>query len=200
MSFKSEHDHPGWRVFHNVFDVILPKIFVRSVEDIQQFGAYTTGDNSYDRDLEYEDVRTVRTIAQLAQLAELGATITLVKPTDSVLIYNLIIEYARIWSREVETLGLVRDLDTYMETEEFISIEQDMSKLIAFADIIKPHATRNLPNALLPNSAMGRFKLLKSRLGNAPEAAKIDAAVLKPDAPTLLTNSGAARRIRGRLW
>lgn len=198
--YETEKDHPGYRVFHEVYDVLIPKLYARSQKEMEVFGTYTTGDRSYDQELEFENVRTVRTIFQLAELQQLGARIELVRATDSIAMYNLIMEYARVWTSSVEKIGLVSDLEKFMQTEDYIKQAADMELLTEFASILKPHAELRLPAALNANSAMGKFKLLQQRLGRVGSA-PTERNVLPPDARTPL-NSPVQQRIerRKRMW
>lgn len=196
--YNSEHEHPGYRVFHDVFDVKLQKLFTYD-EDEKSF--YTTRDTSYDTELEYELVSTVRTVYQLAKLSERGAQIILKRPTDSIQIYNLIMEYSRVWTEAIQARGIVQEISIYMETDEFKQQQQDIELLQTFAQEIQPHAQTQLPNDLRVNSAMGRFRLLQEKLGKISPTT-VPKTVLPADSPTPIVESACADLIRkrSRMW
>lgn len=198
--YKSEKEHPGYRVFHEVYDVFIPKLYCRTQKEMEVFGTYTTGDRTYDQELEHENVRTVRTVYQLAKIQQLGGRIELCRPADSITMYNLIMEYARVWTASVQQIGLVSNLEQYMQTEDYIQQAADMELLTEFAGVLRPHAETRLPTALDVNSAMGKFKLLQHRLGKVENVAT-QKNVLPADAPTPL-NSPVQQRIerRKRMW
>lgn len=196
--YQKEEDHPGYRVFHDQFDVKIPKLFTR---DENEDSFYTTRDKSYDMELEYELVKTVRTIYELAKLSERGSSIILTRPADSIQIYNLIMEYARIWAEAIESKGLVQDINIYMQTEEFSQQQADIELLQAFAQELQPHAQAQLPHDLRANSAMGRFRLLQEKLGKVGTKT-VPKTVLPADSPTPIVESASADMIRkrSRMW
>lgn len=198
MTYAREEDHPGYRIFHDQFDVKIPKLFSY---DENETGFYTTGDKSYDLELEHELVKTVRSAYELAKLSERGSSIILTRPTDSIQIYNLIMEYARVWAEAVESRGLLQDINVYMATEEFAQQQQDIELLQSFAQELQPHAQAQLPNDLRANSAMGRFRLLQEKLGKL-STKPIPKTVLPADSPTPIVESASADMIRkrSRMW
>lgn len=190
--YQSEKDHPAYKIFHWLFDVVIPSAFTRSEEEIERYGMTSTGNRAYDAELAGERTKVMLTIAELATKASQGCPIQLVNPDNAAVIADLIAEYMRVWATEVEQQFGHLDPEYVRTLDEYKVREKDVLILEEFAALVQP-VKDSLPKAFKPNSLIDRIRQLSWRTTTQTTTAPL----VGLDAPTALSSSLSGGPVRG---
>lgn len=124
-------ESPVFRIFHQLFNVIMPVMQVRSIEDIQQRGMVASGDARYDAAMKAERGFYWQTIAQLVEFHRKAVAIRLVKPTDAAVIYELVQAHLEDWAQAMKHSFNIRTDQVMID---------DLLAMEAFAQAVYPRA------------------------------------------------------------
>lgn len=154
---RAERDTPAYKVFHWLFEVMLPTAYAIPEADITTFGTVTSGNRKLDIENANDLTHTYRTISQLTKLFDQGCKIILVNPgRDSVKIYNLVQLLLKDWADDFNA-GFNIHLNTEKETARMQAVITDIELLENFCAIMYPAAKRVMPNITKSNSLAAKL-------------------------------------------
>lgn len=149
----------AFKIFNQLFKVIMPVMQVRTIEDIQQRGVVISGDRRYDEAMRAERRLYYQTIAQLVEFHRRGVAIRLVEPKDSVVIYELVQQHLEDWAGTLKFSFNVR-----VDQE----VVDDLIAMDEFATAVYPRAQHNSDHtAHIPTFAQEFLGYRKQGKGNA---------------------------------
>ena len=168
----------AFKIFNQLFKVIMPVMQVRTIEDIQQRGVVISGDRQYDAAMRAERRLYYQTIAQLVEFHRRGVAIQVVNPKDCVAMYQLVQDHLEVWAQALKfSFNIRADQD----------LIDDLIAMDAFATAVYPraqhHSDRRAHMSTFAQEFLGYSKRGKStnalgislsrapRLGQTGEAA-----------------------------
>lgn len=193
--YKSEKEHPAWKIFHWLFEIYVPAAFTHNPDAISAFGMQSSGNTNYDTLLAGEKTKVMWPISKMAQQAENGCPICLIDPSNAETIHSVIMEYLEVWSSDIEDEFGHLSLEEIRASEKYQKREKDVQVLEAFAEFVYPVAKSNVPKALQPNSLLARLRGLS--VFKQPDQAPTTRNVVSATAPTTATTSIVGGQRRG---
>lgn len=126
--YKKVEDTPAYRIFNWYFEVTIPNIYLRDLEDLETNGVYTTGDDELDELVAGQTTTTMRTIAELAELYDAGcAPILSYRQRDSVRIKEVVVAHLEDWSNHLK--GGSQFIRQDESDERMVEVMGDLAKL-----------------------------------------------------------------------
>lgn len=127
MPYVPEHLRTtAWYLFEPRFAVKVPPLALRTLEDIKEFGQFTTGDPVMDREINRADVRCMLNIAKMESIFRKGHSVKVVNYSDTKTIYDYITNHLTwfkefMLSGENRPLGFDETLDDLIYLDKFAS-------------------------------------------------------------------------------
>lgn len=140
---------PLWK---ELFRVLIPQLFLRSAEDISNFGSYTTLDKGIDSSLTNQWVNVMIPIVKMVEIYQEGGSIRIVDEKDTKIIYELISEHLSLWESTLRTGINIGDAPV-----------SDLLAMDTFAQALYPHAKQHFSQDLI-GSILGREMIGMSAL------------------------------------
>lgn len=194
--YASEKEHPAYKIFHWLFEVLVPQAYTFSESELALYGHTSSGNKHYDAQLAGEKTRVMWSISRMAVAASNGCPMILVKPTDAPKIHQLIMEYMEVWQHDLEVKFGWMSLEEIRNNEEYRELESDILTLEAFAEIIHPVAASNVPKGLQANSLLARLRAIGVSV-QPGSTNTVERPVVSVDAPTAFNNSLSGKPARG---
>lgn len=123
------------RVHKTLYDCRVRTIYLRSEEDIQEYGFLRTGVKAIDDNASREIVHVMLAPFRIAKIIRAGGTVELIHRADARPIYEDIHMYCRIWKTRMEQSPIV---DMEWPVEDLIMLDDA-------AKILYPHAEKMFP-------------------------------------------------------
>lgn len=165
--YESEKDTPAYKLFHWSWPVIIPVIYLRTIDEMEYQGVYTTGHQDIDESLAGQSVATTRTLAQLAELLDQGCDIILEdKVNQATRMYPIIMEHLKDWGEYLNREGA--RFNNSIEDEVIGQVIEDIAKLEGFLKFIHAVAIKPAPKRFVPGSLVEKFNSFGSGI-SAPE-------------------------------
>jgi hypothetical protein len=104
MGYVKECDRTtAWYLFNKLFLCRIPQLATRTVDDLKEFGVFSTGDAIVDREMAKDWVSRWLSIAQMEHIFTKGFPIKVVNYGDTKKIYELISAHLLTWREFFET-------------------------------------------------------------------------------------------------
>lgn len=126
-----------WKIWNLKFHVRVPNLATRSRDHIKAFGTPTSGDPVHDRSAAAELLDTYLSIDKMVQYHHQGVLISLMKGSDALVIYELVVEYLSAWKHFLTTTMLQNPDVPY----------EDLVAMNNFIQVLYPHAEPQLTTA-----------------------------------------------------
>lgn len=94
----------AWYLFNRRFLCRIPAMANRTLEDVKEFGVFSTGDAVIDREMSKEPVHRYLTIAEMENIYHQGHRINVVNYAETKTIYELISNHLLAWRTFFETM------------------------------------------------------------------------------------------------
>jgi len=159
-------------IFHRMFNVSIPEIYFHSQEEIDLFGMPTSGNKGVDETVLNSPRFTYLSIAGLTEFYDEGAPITFSKPSDTVMIYQLIQEHLSDWD------WILKNFHNGSAPPK-----EDLYKLDEFARAILPMSLSFTDDNKAPSGGIGR---MVQKMNNRDRGLKL---------PTFATQKGKTERV-----
>lgn len=154
--YETERATPAWKLFNWHFQVTIPNYYVRSIEDMEEQGLYTSGYDDLDESLAQQSTTTSRTVAQLAELFDNGCEPIICNPEqDGPKIYKLIMDHIKDWAEYFNRSGI--DFISVNHDDRDARVVADLQKLEAYLKYVHGDVLAHLPQRYAPGSLMERF-------------------------------------------
>lgn len=85
------------RIFFDRYWVLVPELHFRTDKELELMGRYSNNDPELDRQLMMNKIRIYIPIAGMCQYLEEGVRVELDTPTDSIVIYKLLVQHLQNW-------------------------------------------------------------------------------------------------------
>jgi hypothetical protein len=122
----------AWYLFEEKFLCKVPQLATRTIEDIKQFGVFTTGDKVIDRELAKEWTLKYLSIAKMEEIFNNGHNIKVVNFADTKKIYELISAHLITWRDffgRMENSGVdAQTLDELVRLDKFAAAVYEPAK------------------------------------------------------------------------
>lgn len=133
MPYVPEHQRTtAWYLFEPRFAVRVPPLALRTLEDIKEFGQFSTGDPVVDREINRADVRCMLSIAKMEAIFRKGHSVKVQNYADTKKIYDYITDHLT-WFKEYLKNHENRPLDFEKTLDDLIYLDK-------FASTVYIHA------------------------------------------------------------
>lgn len=123
------------RVHKTLYDCNVRTIYLRSVEDIEEYGFLRTGIKHLDAAASKEIVHVMISPFRISQIIAAGGTVGLIHRHDARPIYEDIHMYCQLWKTKIESSPII----------EMSWPIEDLIMLDSAAKVLYPHAERMFP-------------------------------------------------------
>lgn len=171
FKYASEEDTPAYKIFHWNWEVIIPNFYLRSIEDMDKNGVYTSGHSDIDESQAKISTRTTRTIAEMAELHQSGCNIILGENArDAPKIFKICYDHLQDWGHELNdtSIKFYKNIDD----ERAERVKGELALIAEFMEFIYSKGIKPIPKKFQANSVIDRFMNLGNVSIAAPEQYK----------------------------
>ena len=93
----------AWRIWNELYQVMIPYIQMLSIEELKQYGMPTTGDPGYDYGTANEMRLIMIPISEMVEYFSKGVQVSIVNKNDVKTIYERISDHLNEWKKNLET-------------------------------------------------------------------------------------------------
>lgn len=139
-----------WRVFHKKWLVRVPVFQSRSIEDVEHFGVFTSGERDYDAAMMNERRLQYMSIDEMYELYKRDITVGIFNVKEAADIYNDVSEHLLMWQNNLWGSSNIKAHPDVLE---------DLIGLDRFANALWPHAQPILKEDFIESDLFKAFNL-----------------------------------------